>query len=1090
MNKRVKRAMALITAVAVAAMFIIKPGSGMIIVKAATDLRTEEELGNVIKQLESGDVEAILNGNIELTSSHTINAGTNTLTIDLNGYSLSGNLARNSFFTLSSGTLIIEDGSSTGEGKLVNTGSNGTAIETTGGSLEIEGGYIEGDEAALKIGSSCNVTIGAKGGNPKLKSTNGAVFMSDDTKGSKIIINGGTFTIENSESNGYGYACYIGGSGNELTITGGEFNLNAKSGSSLVIGEYIEDANVSISGGTYNGRIARMIASGSNWDYTNYYGDGTIGSGILAKGYVLTDNTFNDSNGQPTVFTVDKVNVVAGGLVCLDTQRSTLETYEYTEEEATAAYNADLCSLLPVSIGTDGTIYTNSGSGVTPELDTDRITDGNSYEFLGWLDSKGNEYVSLEAYAKAYAEVDGAAATLSAIYKAQVSTPEGLRNAVENCHAVKTIEAVGNIDTGLDMITEEVVNGMQGRTLDLSSHKISYTPSSSDSSNPAFELNGSWTIKNGTVESSSQACFQLGGDTTMSGLYCKSTDYEYAVGFSNGIGTSAINSSTIETTLDGGYALKISGADESMNITTLFGTGYPSSTVTKTVDKDVYLNAAKLLVSDIPITYMESGADIDFGTSVYGDKTDVISQTVSNKDYIGDIKITGISVDNPAFVVTEDENAARNLLGGSSDTYSYTVTAAPNQKPGSYEGKVCISYTKMDGSRGEYKQLVKMNITQKQLEVEGLSIEKTKNYDGSSTAAVNGGTLTGVIGDDDVAFTVDASYDNADAGEGKTISVKYTLTGEAKEYYLAPKDETYQDGVIEKIQGSAAVSVADYYVGEEPKTEASSSTNVTDNVTYFYKQKGEADTAYSVSAPREEGSYTVKAVFAETKNFHAVEVTADFNVSYIATPDIPYILQGTKGNEDWYTSGVTIVPADGYLISTQMDGEYLTSYRVENTAQPVIYLKGSTGAVTRSIQVGLLKIDTTAPGISGIEDGQTYYADRLLFTVSDDNLASVTVDGKAVAFSGNTATVSLQSSGSRYVITAKDKAGNSTTYSVMIEEIWMRDGINSAGVKALLRGKQYKLGSGNWKVDGDNTVYNGDISFYVNTDGDYDFQMQ
>ncbi|MGN1188165.1 MAG: hypothetical protein ACI4R6_06695, partial [Lachnospiraceae bacterium] len=691
MNKRVKRAMALITAVAVAAMLIIKPGSGTITVKAATtdiSLGTEDDFGNIIKQLENGDVNATLTGNIELTSSHSFNAGTSTLTIDLNGWTIT-DTNNTGLFNIIGGTVAITDSSEAGTGKMVSgastvinvtggtlevtggqiqsTGSNGIAIDASAGRIEvtggtitssqyvglnisstsadavltanIKGGSLSGSFAALRIGSNCNVTIGADGGKPQFDSSNSAVFMPADaqgsTQGNTLTINGGSFTVTNS--GGLGYPCYFCGIDSTLTITGGEFNLNADSGSSLVIGENVADANVSISGGTYNGRIARFIASGTDWNYTTYYGDGTDGSGILAKGAVLTNNTFTDVTAgvdeiEPTVFTVDAVEVVAGGLVCLDTQRSTLESYG--EDEAAAANEADLYSLAPVSIGTDGTIYTNSGSSVTPELDTDRITDGNSYEFLGWLDSNGNEYDTVKAYAEACGTdaadvtevvdtadvievVDVAAVTLSAIYKALVGTPGGLKNAVENCNAVKTIEVAGDIDTELYMDTDEPK--MQGRILDLSAHTISYTPSGESS--PAFVLNGLWTVKNGTIESSNQACFQLNGDITMSGLYCKSTDSQYAVGFSNGIGNSRISTSTIETTDEDGYALKISGADENMNITTLFGEGYPSNTVIKTVDTDVYLDAAKLLVSDVPITYMESGADIDFGASVYGDKT-------------------------------------------------------------------------------------------------------------------------------------------------------------------------------------------------------------------------------------------------------------------------------------------------------------------------------------------------------------------------------------------------------------------------------------------------------------------------------------
>ena len=261
MNKRAKRAMALITAVAVAAMLIIKPGRVTITVKAAEaaeaiPLSTEAEFRDVINQLGTGDVNATLSANIKLTSSYSINAGTYSLTIDLNGRTLT-DTNNTGLFNITGGTVAITDSSEAGTGKMVSgastvinvtggalkveggqiesTGSNGIAIDASDGSIEVKRGTLSGDFAALRIGDNCNVIIGADGGIPQFESSNAAVFMPENKQGSTLTIYDGVFNAVNSSS--FCYSCNFAGVNSTLTITGGEFNLKAPSGSSLVIGE-------------------------------------------------------------------------------------------------------------------------------------------------------------------------------------------------------------------------------------------------------------------------------------------------------------------------------------------------------------------------------------------------------------------------------------------------------------------------------------------------------------------------------------------------------------------------------------------------------------------------------------------------------------------------------------------------------------------------------------------------------------------------------------------------------------------------------------------------------------------------------------
>ena len=54
----------------------------------------------------------------------------------------------------------------------------------------------------------------------------------------------------------------------------------------------------------------------------------------------------------------------------------------------------------------------------------------------------------------------------------------------------------------------------------------------------------------------------------------------------------------------------------------------------------------------------------------------------------------------------------------------------------------------------------------------------------------------------------------------------------------------------------------------------------------------------------------------------------------------------------------------------------------------------------------------------------------------------------------------------------------------------MKEGIIASGLKKLRKGKEYKLGSGQWTVAGDTTVYQGGSAIYVTTSGEYDFKKQ
>jgi hypothetical protein len=88
-------------------------------------------------------------------------------------------------------------------------------------------------------------------------------------------------------------------------------------------------------------------------------------------------------------------------------------------------------------------------------------------------------------------------------------------------------------------------------------------------------------------------------------------------------------------------------------------------------------------------------------------------------------------------------------------------------------------------------------ITARPLTASGTVVVTEKVYDGSDSARItSAGTLGGVVSGDDVTLSATAQYNNRSVGEGKTITVTYSLAGANAGSYIAPIDTTYGDGKI------------------------------------------------------------------------------------------------------------------------------------------------------------------------------------------------------------------------------------------------------------------------------------------------------
>ncbi|MBD5513247.1 MAG: hypothetical protein HDR06_00970 [Lachnospiraceae bacterium] len=160
----------------------------------------------------------------------------------------------------------------------------------------------------------------------------------------------------------------------------------------------------------------------------------------------------------------------------------------------------------------------------------------------------------------------------------------------------------------------------------------------------------------------------------------------------------------------------------------------------------------------------------------------------------------------------------------------------------------------------------------------------------------------------------------------------------------------------------------------------------------------------------------------------------------------------------------------------------------------VLYVmaKAADGQISYARTDGIV-VDATAPVITGIEKGGTY-PEGTRFGVSDDNLESVKMNEQPAVPSQTDGMyqVTAAEHSTSCVISAKDKAGNETVYSITVEKKTEDDTsvISKSGDYSLKAGTAYRLGDGKWTLKGDSTVYSGGSTFYVRGDGSYHFTQR
>lgn len=484
---------------------------------------------------------------------------------------------------------------------------------------------------------------------------------------------------------------------------------------------------------------------------------------------------------------------------------------------------------------------------------------------------------------------------------------------------------------------------------------------------------------------------------------------------------------------------------------------------------------------------------------------------VNYKDHVYSIssateqKITDLA-GNTVSAVMDDAAAATMTVETpfTSETYMYGEQATAVYKakddyyfPEDYQATVTGGSGTLDITR----------VNAKEIKLAYTFADEKKNIQISLPAANARGTQDAPAGLDGgvkkvTGVTEDMEYAVSETSETWTqvtgITDSGTLAMEPGTWYFRYKETDEKKvsaatKVIVKGEGVASVEQGDVNYGTKPDPKAETSTNTEKTAVIEYKEASSDDTAYSQTVPTAVGNYTVRATFAETEAYGEAVATTDFSIRYLETPEPPYTLVGTKGENGYYTSNVVVKPAKGYMISTELNGTYVESLTIQNSQSgTVFYLRNASGERTGALRLETIKIKKQTPKLS-LENGKTYYGDSQKLVIQDDYLSQVYVNGVLQNLDGTEFVLQLGSNNGKkkYEITAVDVAGNKKTILVTVAAAWMKTGIIPEGVLVNLEtGNGYKLGNGNWKVAGDSTSYSGGTEFYVKKDGSYTFGKQ
>ena len=402
-------------------------------------------------------------------------------------------------------------------------------------------------------------------------------------------------------------------------------------------------------------------------------------------------------------------------------------------------------------------------------------------------------------------------------------------------------------------------------------------------------VGGTLRVSGGTVEAN-WALYINGGHAEITGGTFTATG-EYSVGLRKDEGTVKISGGQFSGSL---YAVYNSNGTLADLLAEDYAFKQNGNWVTDT-SGDSLTGTVTAEPAPVKITAQPTGGEVTYGTDA-------------------SLSVTAAAVDESQTITYQwyqaGENSNTEIAGATAA--SYTVSSLGAGTYSFYCTVTCDSYTVKS-------ETVTVTVKPRQL-TPAITGTATKTYDGTTDVASGqlSITLTGVVNGDTVtAEATSYAYDNANAGENKTITVSgITLEGDSKDNYTLSSTTATTTGTITKSQPTIA-----FVGGYDPSKTYNGQTipNPTaDDLTITGAAFGNVDFTWSAT-PKDAGTYTLTANIKETPNTAAAStspLTVTINKATLTATGATVASKPYDGNT---TATVEAVTFDGLK-----NGETLT----------------------------------------------------------------------------------------------------------------------------------------------------------------------
>lgn len=409
---------------------------------------------------------------------------------------------------------------------------------------------------------------------------------------------------------------------------------------------------------------------------------------------------------------------------------------------------------------------------------------------------------------------------------------------------------------------------------------------------------------------------------------------------------------------------------------------YKVITVAKnSVTNNVSLNAVNVSNPTVPtgLVYSgQSGIEISIGTLTYG------VQQLTSSDY------------TVAITANDSTGSVTNGKPVNAGAYTLTVTMANTN-----------DFTFNDNNSPRVWSQT-FNIARKTVELSGVTAVN-RQYDGSTNVTVTGGSLSGVIGNDNVTFNLGTgTAAQANVGTGISVTVNVTLEGAHAANYVLQSQPTVKVNITPKVLSITDVTTSFPFANTEGT--AITDQNLTDGATYSLTVEGFVGTdSYTLTvADVAESSYITErtAVGAGSKFLKIGTYTVTLIVSnnYIFSSNNTFTFAVTKnasantwiteyarGDWTYYSDpadetmpvarfgspAITYSNGNEGFSNTTAQGEYTVNVSVAETEN-----YGALLSDPYTFTVSALDVTVALSAAGTVYDGQAYEASNILITLT------------------------------------------------------------------------------------------------------------